>query len=176
MEVTLENNNEYPFRKGDMFALIWNNLYQPTDPSLVENITHTRNVKKGKGQDGRPMWEEEEYQLSYYKWSACWRELVKKYPNSTYSFKEFDRDGKIYDVMYYADQSASVHCTVTVNGISREMWLPVMDYKNKSIPNPSSRDINDAKMRCLVKCVSMFGLGFDLYDGTYNGGKNGLQK
>ena len=48
---------------------------------------------------------------------------------------------------------------------SRKMWLPVMDYTNKSIENPTSRDVSDARMRCLVKTLSLFGLALDLYFG-----------
>ena len=71
---------------------------------------------------------------------------MEKYPDATFKFREFERDGKVYDVMYYADTSASVHCTVTINGVERDMWLPVMDFRNQSIPNPSSKDINDTKL------------------------------
>tara|TARA_R110000824_G_scaffold158571_1_gene332562 strand:- start:90 stop:419 length:330 start_codon:yes stop_codon:yes gene_type:complete len=45
------------------------------------------------------------------------------------------------------------------------MWLPVMDNRNKSIANPSSRDISDARMRCLVKAIAMHGLGAYIYAG-----------
>ena len=34
----------------------------------------------------------------------------------------------------------------------------------KSIVNPTSRDINDAKARCLVKVLGMFGLGLHLWE------------
>jgi len=105
--------------------------------------------------------------LYYYKWSSCWREVVKRYPNSTYEFERFERDGKLYDCMYYADGSASVHCTVNIEGHHRKMFLPVMNFKNMSITNPSSREISDNKMRCLVKTIAMFGLGLDLYEGDY---------
>ena len=40
-----------------------------------------------------------------------------------------------------------------------------MDYKNKAIAHPSSRDISDAKQRCLVKCFALFGLGIYIYRG-----------
>jgi hypothetical protein len=45
------------------------------------------------------------------------------------------------------------------------MWLPVMDFRNKAVVNPSSVDINKAKMRCLTKCFSQFGLGHYIYAG-----------
>jgi hypothetical protein len=40
-----------------------------------------------------------------------------------------------------------------------------MDYKNNAIPSPNSRQISDNKMRCLVKCIGMFGLGHYIYAG-----------
>tara|TARA_R100000329_G_scaffold149657_1_gene140714 strand:- start:98 stop:562 length:465 start_codon:yes stop_codon:yes gene_type:complete len=45
------------------------------------------------------------------------------------------------------------------------MWLPVMDYKNNAVENPSARQVSDTKMRCLVKCLAMFGLGHYIYAG-----------
>ena len=47
----------------------------------------------------------------------------------------------------------------------RHMWLPVMDHRNKAIVNPDKFAINSSKMRCLVKCFSMFGLGHYIYAG-----------
>jgi hypothetical protein len=45
------------------------------------------------------------------------------------------------------------------------MWLPVLDFKNKAIQSPNAFDINSARMRCLVKCLAMFGLGHYIYAG-----------
>ena len=152
----MEENVNIP--KSNLLRFIWSNLNQETPVEEVEYKTHKRKVGE--------KWEE--YKLAYYKWSSCWKKLMEKYPDATFKFREFERDGKVYDVMYYADTSASVHCTVTINGVERDMWLPVMDFRNQSIPNPSSKDINDTKMRCLVKCIAVgFGLGLDLFDGTF---------
>jgi hypothetical protein len=48
----------------------------------------------------------------------------------------------------------------------RTMWLPVMDYRNKAIANPDAFAINTTRMRCLVKCLAMWGLGLSLYSKT----------
>jgi hypothetical protein len=40
-----------------------------------------------------------------------------------------------------------------------------MDHRNNSIANPSSRQVSDSRMRCLVKCLAMFGLGHYIYAG-----------
>ena len=45
------------------------------------------------------------------------------------------------------------------------MFLAVMDFKNKAVPNPNAMDINNSRMRCLVKNIAMFGLGLYIYAG-----------
>jgi len=45
------------------------------------------------------------------------------------------------------------------------MWLPVMDNRNNPIKNPNSRQVSDTTMRCLVKCLALFGLGHYIYAG-----------
>ena len=94
--------------------------------------------------------------LSYLSWAWAWGELMGIYPESTYEFKE---------PYLYENKSCEVWVTVTIEGLSRDMWLPVMDYKNKAVANPTSRDISDTRMRCLVKCLAMFGLGHYIYAG-----------
>jgi hypothetical protein len=99
---------------------------------------------------------EKKGQLSYLSWAWAWGVLMEHYPESTYAFG----DNEIH-----ADGSVTVHCWLSVEHISRPMWLPVMDNRNKSIQNPTSRDISDAKMRCLVKAIAMHGLGHYIYAG-----------
>lgn len=104
--------------------------------------------------------------LTYLSWAWAWGIVQDHFPDSEYHFAQFDHpSGLTTDAMYYPDGTASVHVTVTIEGIDRRMWLPVMDYKNKAIDSPSSRDISDAKMRCLTKCLAMFGLGHYIYAG-----------
>ena len=40
-----------------------------------------------------------------------------------------------------------------------------MDYKNQPVSNPNSQQINNTRMRVLVKCLAMMGLGTELYAG-----------
>ncbi len=99
---------------------------------------------------------------SYLSWAWAWGILMEHYPQATFDFKEFD--GNCHRRM--PDGTASVECTVTIGECSRVMFLPVMTgYKNMAKPDPTSRDICDAKMRCLVKCLGLFGLGFYIYAG-----------
>ena len=98
--------------------------------------------------------------LTYLSWAWAWAVLMENYPESSYEFAP---------EKYFQDGTCEVGVTVTVkdgeNEISRYMWLPVLDHKNKPIPNPNAFDINKNKMRCLVKCISMFGLGLYIYAG-----------
>lgn len=98
-------------------------------------------------------------QLSYLSWAWAWSTLMSKYPQSHYFFE--DRQ--------YENGTVEVICVLTINdgeeAVTRSMWLPVMDHRNKAIVNPDSRAISDSKMRCLVKATAMFGLGFYIYAG-----------
>lgn len=101
---------------------------------------------------------EEKMKLSYLSWAGAYMILMKNYPESNYTFNE---------PKTYPDGSVEVECIVAVKEgektLVRSMWLPVMDHRNASVINPSSRQISDAKMRCLVKCLAMFGLGINVY-------------
>ena len=65
----------------------------------------------------------------------------------------------------HEDGSVTVHCSIVIGTLARHMWLPVMNNKNQAIVRPNARDISDAKMRCLVKCMALFGLGMYVYAG-----------
>jgi len=97
--------------------------------------------------------------LSYLSWTWAWSTLMEHYPDSYYHFE----DRKI------ENGTVEVTCILTIHkgdqSVSRHMWLPVMDHKNNSIVNPSSRMISDAKMRCLVKAIAIMGLGLYIFSG-----------
>jgi hypothetical protein len=54
---------------------------------------------------------------------------------------------------------------VTMGGNTRTCWLPVMNHRNQPIQNPDAFQVNTAIMRCLTKCLGMFGLGLNVYAG-----------
>ncbi len=94
--------------------------------------------------------------LSYLSWAWAWATLMDYYPDAQYSFKK---------EVVFDDGSMEVECSITIHGHTRFMWLPVMDHRNNAIKNPDARKISDTKMRCLVKCIAMFGLGLYIYAG-----------
>jgi len=94
--------------------------------------------------------------LSYLSWSYAWHLLVSKYPDSTYYFGE---------PITLPDGTMMVRAGVTVQGLTHEMQLPVLDHRNKPLSQPNSFDYNSAQMRCLVKAIAMHGVGISLYLG-----------
>ena len=94
--------------------------------------------------------------LSYLSWAYAWGTLMQYYPEASYFYDEPNVD---------PNGTVEVEVELTIEGITRRMWLPVMDHRNKAIVNPTSRDVSDARMRCLVKCIAMFGLGHYIYAG-----------
>jgi len=58
-----------------------------------------------------------------------------------------------------------VFCTVHAFGVSRTAQLPVMDHRNKPIPNPDAFQVNTAMQRCLAKAIALHGLGLYIYAG-----------
>lgn len=100
--------------------------------------------------------------LTYLSWAWAWQEALKHDPKATYKIRFFD------GVPYCAiGQSAMVFVSVTIDGIERECQLPVLDYKNKSLPldKLNSFDVNKAHMRCLAKAIGLHGLGLYIYAG-----------
>ena len=123
--------------------------------------------------------------LTYLTWAVAWAEFKKQYPSATYRIV---KDANT-NLPYFLDERLGiiVYTEVTVDGLTYEMWLPVMDgankamklepytyqvfdkYKNtyieKKVDAATMFDINKTIMRCLVKNLAMFGLGLYIYAG-----------
>lgn len=101
--------------------------------------------------------------LTYLSWAWAWAEVKKIDPEATYTIYE-NADG----CFYHTDgRTAWVKTGVTIGGIEHIEYLPVMDYKNKSIPleNITSFDVNKAIQRSLTKACARHGLGLYIYAG-----------
>lgn len=125
--------------------------------------------------------------LSYLSWAWAWAEVKKKFPQAQYSIQKFENN-----LPYVFDPNTGymVFTTVTIDDMTYEMWLPVMDGANKAMKHEpytykvikwengkrngfidkeveaaSMFDINKTIMRCLVKNLAMFGLGLYIYAG-----------
>ena len=101
--------------------------------------------------------------LTYLSWAWAWAELKKLHPDAEYTVYEnangwnYHTDGK----------TCWVKTGVKVEHVEHVEYLPVMDYKNKSIPaeQVTSFDVNKAIQRSLTKAVARHGLGLYIYAG-----------
>jgi hypothetical protein len=115
--------------------------------------------------------------LTYLSWAWAWDTFKKAYPDATYKVIKTD-----CGLPYFAsDAGVMVYTEVTANGMTHEMWLPVMDGANKAMKRESYAyktkfaektcdafdmfDVNKTLMRCLVKNLAMFGLAIYIYAG-----------
>ena len=101
--------------------------------------------------------------LTHLSWAWAWGEIKKRHPDATYTVYE-NADGWNY---HTDGRTCWVKTGVTVNGIEHIEYLPVMDYKNKSISieNVTSFDVNKAIQRSLTKACARHGLGLYIYAG-----------
>ena len=101
--------------------------------------------------------------LSYLSWAWAWAELKKRHPDASYKIYE-NADGWNY---HHDQHTAWVKVGVTVNNLEHIEYLPIMDYKNKSIPleNISSFEVNKAIQRALTKAIARHGVGLYIYAG-----------
>ena len=94
--------------------------------------------------------------FTYLSWTDAWKILMKHYPFATYEFQP---------ETYESNGTVMSHCIVRIGHLERYMWLPCMDNRNNSVANPTTRQIQDSRMRCLVKCLAMFGLANYIFRG-----------
>ena len=93
--------------------------------------------------------------FTYLSWTWAVDQLLQNDPAATWTFG---------DPVYF-NESVMVFCTVTAMGKSMTCQMPVINNMNKAISNPNAMDVNTAMMRCLVKCISLFGIGLYIYAG-----------
>ena len=101
--------------------------------------------------------------LTYLSWAWAWQMVKKTFPDAYYTIYE-NKDG----MNYHTDgRTCWVKTGVTVNGLEHIEYLPVMDYKNKSIPlkEVTSTDVNKSIQRSLTKACARHGLGLYIYAG-----------
>ena len=98
--------------------------------------------------------------LTYLSWAWAWAEALKADPEAIYKIEMFG-DKCFMDI----NGTAMVFVTVTMFGKPMTCQLPVMDYRNKAIPNPDAFAVNTAIMRCMTKALSLHGLGLYIYAG-----------
>ena len=101
--------------------------------------------------------------LTYLSWAWAWAEVKKAYPDANYTIYE-DANGRPY---HTDGRTCWVKTGVTIEGLEHIEYLPVMDYRNASIPldKVTSMDVNKAIQRSLTKACARHGLGLYIYAG-----------
>ena len=103
---------------------------------------------------------EKKNNLTYLSWAWAWAEALKADPTATYKVEMFG-DKCFMDI----NGTAMVFVTATMFGKPMTCQLPVMDYRNKAIPNPDAFAVNTAIMRCMTKALALHGLSLYIYAG-----------
>lgn len=107
--------------------------------------------------------------LTYLSWAWAWGELKKRYPASYYTIYENENgynyftDGRTC----WVKTGVTVVDSLKLFSLEHIEYLPIMDYKNNSIPleRVTSFDVNKAIQRSLTKAVARHGLGLYIYAG-----------
>jgi len=138
-------------------------------------INVNEHVEKKKTNEKNP--DGSEKYLSYLSWVWAWGQVKQHYPDASYEVRHWG------DKPYLNDDQLGimVETSVTINGETISMWLPVMNgnnkamkataytyktkYGDKAVDAATMFDVNKAIMRCLAKNIAMFGLGLYIYAG-----------
>jgi len=104
---------------------------------------------------------EKKGQFTYLKWSYAISEMNKHYPQHHVTFD--DQNNRFYE-----DGSQEIYCRIEIDNLYKEIWYPVTKSDAKTpLIKAGCFDMNTNKMRAMVKCMSLFGLGISIYhDGS----------
>ena len=98
---------------------------------------------------------EKKGKFTYLSWAWAVDQLLQQDPMATWDYQP---------PMQFGD-TLMVFCSVSAFGKTMTCQMPVINNQNKAIANPNAMDVNTAMMRCLVKTISLFGLGLYIYAG-----------
>ncbi len=100
----------------------------------------------------------------YLSWANAWNALKHHYPDAQRTIYESQHTG----LNYFTDgKTAYVQVGITVGGIEHIDMLPIMDFRNNSLPleKITSADVNKSIQRSTAKAIAMHGLGIQLWIG-----------
>ena len=89
-------------------------------------------------------------ELTYLSWPFAWAEVKKRYPGSTYEIVKQENG-----LPYVHDENTGymVSTRVKIDGVTHEMWLPVMDGANKAMKSaPYIYKVKNKNFRYAKKC------------------------
>lgn len=101
--------------------------------------------------------------LTYLSWAWAWQMVKQHFPTAFYTIYE-----NAAGLNYHTDgRTCWVKTGVTIEGIEHIEYLPVMDFRNNSLPldKVTSTDVNRSIQRSLTKACARHGLGLYIYAG-----------
>ena len=113
----------------------------------------------------------------YLPWATAIRLLMEHYPSATWCNRSHEREIRLdtgivkTSFPYFYDPvigGLAVETEVNIEGLVKSETLPVINYSNNIVKNPDWMSINTAQKRCLVKNISLFGLGLKVYENIHN--------
>lgn len=124
---------------------------------------------------------EKKQNLSYLSWAWAWDQALRADPEATFNVSTWTKDDGTVLPYMEINGTAMVWVTVKMFDKTRTCMLPVMNAKNQPIPiagrtykdrfgneqveKVDSFNVNTAIMRCMTKCLALFGLGLYIYAG-----------
>ena len=129
---------------------------------------------------------EKKNKLTYLSWVWAWTEVKKVYPDANF---EIWKDEQNRPYVLDPDLGYMVYTSVTIQGLTHNCWLHVMNGANKALKNKEYKykikeykngrftggyidkiveaatmaDINKTLWRCLTENLALFGLGLYIY-------------
>lgn len=119
--------------------------------------------------------------LSYLSWAWAWDQALRADPNATFHVESWTDDQGQTKCWMDVNGTAMVWVRVNMLGQTRTCMLPVMNarnepisisgrqfkdrYGNEKVEKLDAFNLNTAIMRCLTKCLALFGLGLYIYAG-----------
>jgi hypothetical protein len=100
--------------------------------------------------------------MDYLSWANAWNILKNEYPDAQRTIYESPHTG----LNYFTDgRTGYVKVGITIAGLEHIDMLPIMDFRNNSIPveKITSSDVNKSIQRSTAKAIAMHGLGIQLW-------------
>ena len=100
----------------------------------------------------------------YMSWSTAWGLAKSEYP----TLQRIVYEDQLTGLNYFNDgKTAYVKVGVVIEGLEHIDYLPIMDFRNKSIAIEAvtSMDVNKTIQRSTTKALAMHGLGLQLWSG-----------
>lgn len=103
---------------------------------------------------------EKKGKFTYLSWPFAMSELAKLHPKAEIEVREWDGFPAVR-----GPKGWMVQVSVTIDGVKRTQWHPVLDSNNKAIPEPDVFQLNTSIQRAMVKAIALHGLGLYIYAG-----------